>query len=138
MYEGLSLQVIWIYLKRIRYMKHGFTMITKENVLKDVEMSIDLLFGKEDVVAKGTLAILNGRQPNADMSLVRDMFRKENIARVMHYASFNEALLAKSNWGIVTILNLDDDGLQHWHEEEELVLGAQGKSYLLFSTHLAN
>jgi hypothetical protein len=56
MYDGLSFQVVWIYLKRIRYMKQGLTMITRANVLKDSKMSSNLLFGKEDVVAKGMLA----------------------------------------------------------------------------------
>jgi hypothetical protein len=53
LYDGFPFQVIWLYLKRIRFMKHGCTMVTTDIFLKDSKMPADLLFGKEDVIAQG-------------------------------------------------------------------------------------
>lgn len=52
--------------------------------------------------------------------------REMSFCKVMHYASFNGALLDKPVWGLVEELTLDDVGLSRLHEEKELVLGAQG------------
>jgi hypothetical protein len=38
-------------------MKHGGTMITPGNTLEDFELSAELLFGMEDVVARGMYRI---------------------------------------------------------------------------------
>lgn len=44
-------QVIWIYVKRIRFMKHGGTMINAQNMLEDNVLSGKYLYGTEDIVA---------------------------------------------------------------------------------------
>jgi hypothetical protein len=44
-------QVIWIYVKRIRFMKHGGTMINAQNILEDSVLSEKYLYGTEDVIA---------------------------------------------------------------------------------------
>lgn len=59
-------------------------------------------------------------------SIARSKFREARFCHVMHHASFNGALLAKSIWGLVEELTLDDNGMQRLHEEKELVLGTQG------------
>lgn len=50
-YGSVPVQVVWIYLKRIRFMKHGGTMIGNGNMLEDYNLSPQLLFGPEDVIA---------------------------------------------------------------------------------------
>lgn len=44
-------QVIWIYVKRIRFMKHGGTMISPKNMLEDGVLSAEYLYGTEDIIA---------------------------------------------------------------------------------------
>lgn len=44
-------QVIWIYVKRIRFMKHGGTMINAQNMLEDSVLSGKYLYGTEDMIA---------------------------------------------------------------------------------------
>ena len=63
----------------------------------------------------------------------RDKIKKDKVAHVMHYASSNEALIAKPSWGLIGELMLDDDGMRRVHEEKELVLGAQGEMTNIFS-----
>jgi hypothetical protein len=63
---------------------------------------------------------------NVDDTVAKGCFQDHKAARMMHYASFNEALIAKPSWGLIEILTLDDDGMRRLHEEKELVLGPQG------------
>jgi len=46
-------QVIWIYVKRIRFMKHGGTIINAQNILEDSVLSGEHLYGTEDTIAAG-------------------------------------------------------------------------------------
>jgi hypothetical protein len=50
MYDEFPVQVVWIYLKRIRFMKHGGTMIGTGNMLEDYNLPVKYLEGLEDVV----------------------------------------------------------------------------------------
>lgn len=52
-YEKYPVQVIWIYLKRIRFMRLGGTEINFRNVIEDSNLRADKLEGPEDVVARG-------------------------------------------------------------------------------------
>ncbi len=51
LYDQFPVQVVWIYLKRIRYMKLGFTRITTLNMLEDDVLPSQHLYGPEDVIA---------------------------------------------------------------------------------------
>lgn len=51
LYDKFPVQVIWIYLKRMRFMKLGFTRINRSSVLEDDVMPVEHLYGPEDVVA---------------------------------------------------------------------------------------
>ncbi|KAH6681370.1 hypothetical protein B0J14DRAFT_623366 [Halenospora varia] len=50
-YERIPVQIVWIYLKRIRFMKLGGTVISARNVLEDGELPAQQLHGAEDVIA---------------------------------------------------------------------------------------
>ncbi|CZR60705.1 uncharacterized protein PAC_10601 [Phialocephala subalpina] len=50
-YDQFPVQVVWIYLKRIRFMKLGGTMIGIQNTLEDYVLPAQHLHGLEDVVA---------------------------------------------------------------------------------------
>ncbi|RDL31810.1 Uncharacterized protein BP5553_09212 [Venustampulla echinocandica] len=102
-------QVIWIYVKRIRFMKHGGTMINAQHMLEDSVLPGKYLYGAEDIIAAS-----------------RDSIRKEDFSRLMFHASANGSLIAKPLWGLVSELTLDDNGMRRLHEEKELVLGDQG------------
>jgi hypothetical protein len=65
--------------------------------------------------------------PSTNILLARNMFHVNRVTRIMHYASFNEALMKKPTWGLVNELTLDNNGIQRLHEEKELVLGPQGR-----------
>lgn len=52
-YQKYALQVVWIYLKRIRFMKLGRTVIDSGGVIEDSNLPADQLEGPEDIVAKG-------------------------------------------------------------------------------------
>lgn len=49
--DKLPTQVIWIYVKRIRFMKNGGTMINGQNMLEDSVLPERYLFGTEDIIA---------------------------------------------------------------------------------------
>ncbi|KAH8649432.1 hypothetical protein BGZ60DRAFT_422302 [Tricladium varicosporioides] len=108
-YERIPVQVVWIYLKRIRFMKLGGTMINVQNVLEDNQLPAQQLHGAEDVIVAS-----------------REVFRKKDFCRLMHHASLNAFLVAKPLWGLINELTLDDNGMKRLHEEKELVLGDQG------------
>lgn len=51
-YDKFPVQVVWIYLKRIRFMKHGYTIISAASkFLEDSPMPAEYLSGLEDVIA---------------------------------------------------------------------------------------
>ena len=64
MYDGFPVQVIWIYLKRIRFLKHGGTMIGTGNMLEDYKLPAKYLDGLEDVVAACNVLLLYAVQPH--------------------------------------------------------------------------
>lgn len=49
--DKFPVQVIWIYVKRIRFMKYGGTMINAQNMLEDSFLPVEYLYGTEDVIA---------------------------------------------------------------------------------------
>jgi hypothetical protein len=51
LYDKIPVQVMWIYLKRMRFMKLGFTRITSSNMLEDDVLPPQHLYGPEDVIA---------------------------------------------------------------------------------------
>jgi hypothetical protein len=51
--KAYPLQVIWIYLKCIRFMKLGGTKISLEDVVQDSELPSEEIEGPEDVIARG-------------------------------------------------------------------------------------
>lgn len=51
LYEDFPVQVVWTYLKRIRFMKMGCTMIGISNELEDSVLPPKYLHGLEDVIA---------------------------------------------------------------------------------------
>ncbi|KAL2062326.1 hypothetical protein VTL71DRAFT_6592 [Oculimacula yallundae] len=102
-------QVIWLYVKRIRFMKNGGSMIGKQGMLEDSVLLPKYLYGAEDVIAGS-----------------RALIRETELRRLMFHASANEMLLAKPLWGLVSALTLDESGITRLHEEKELVLGDQG------------
>ncbi|KAH7357059.1 hypothetical protein BKA65DRAFT_220674 [Rhexocercosporidium sp. MPI-PUGE-AT-0058] len=105
-------QVIWIYAKRIRFMKHGGTIINTQNMLEDSVLSGECLYGTEDIIAAA-----------------RDTIRNEDFNRLIFHAAANGSLVSKPLWGLVSELTLDDNGIKRLQEEKELVLGDQGKKY---------
>ncbi len=52
LYADFPVQVVWIYLKRIRFMKLGGSMIGFGNMLEDYVLPAHHLHGLEDVVAE--------------------------------------------------------------------------------------
>jgi hypothetical protein len=58
LYDDFPVQVIWIYLKRIRFMKLDGSMIGVRNVLEDSELPAEHLKGLEDIVAACMCPIL--------------------------------------------------------------------------------
>lgn len=133
-YERIPVQVVWIYLKRIRFMKLGGTVISARNVLEDGELPAQQLHGAEDAIA----ACMWTSLPYLDfyrllmLHTARKVFRKENFCGLMHHASLNAFLIAKPLWGLINELTLDDNGMNRLHEEKTLVLGDQGKSSFVF------
>jgi hypothetical protein len=127
--DKVPAHVIWIYVKRIRFMKHGCTMVNAQNMLEDSVLPAKYLYGKEDVIA--TCRCHCSRFPKFMSYLsrtARDSIRKKDIGRLMFYASGNSFLIEKPLWGLVSKLTLDDNGMRRLHEEKELVLGDQGKN----------
>ena len=53
-YDDFPVQVVWIYLKRTRFMKLGCTMIGIRNTLEDYVLPAQHLHGLEDVIAACT------------------------------------------------------------------------------------
>ena len=58
-YNDFPVQVVWIYLKRIRFMKNGGTMISSGNMLEDYDLPAKYLEDLEDVVAACALRPLD-------------------------------------------------------------------------------
>lgn len=51
-YKDFPIQVIWIYLKRTRFMRPGGSMIGPFDALWDSELPVDKVEGNEDTIAR--------------------------------------------------------------------------------------
>jgi hypothetical protein len=51
LYDKFPVQVVWIYLKRIRFMTLGCTVISIRGMLEDYELPAQHLHGFEDAIA---------------------------------------------------------------------------------------
>lgn len=129
LYDEFPVQVIWIYLKRTRFMTQGCTRIGISNTVEDYVLPAKHLHGLEDVIASCMCPsfLLLWLYKILISRTARSLFRKKDFCRVMHHASLNASVMAKPGWGLVSELTLDDDGIRRLQQEKHLVLGAQGK-----------
>ncbi|MCJ1227995.1 hypothetical protein MMC12_004654, partial [Toensbergia leucococca] len=102
-------QQIWIYMKRIRFMKNGGTFLAPGNKIVDSNLSAELLPGPEDIIAH-----------------MAQLFEPPHHCRMIYYAAVNSVHMANPDFGLAKEFTLDGEGAKRLAQEKRLALGYQG------------
>ncbi|KUJ19189.1 uncharacterized protein LY89DRAFT_479643 [Mollisia scopiformis] len=109
LYCRLPPQRLWIYLKRLRFMFKGCTILDPYGEILDSEFSLEDFHGPEDAVANMWEKFLPGRFPH-----------------VMYHATTIHLRLTDPNFGLKSEMTPDDDGFKRLRQDHVLAFGPQG------------
>ncbi|MCJ1471582.1 hypothetical protein MMC13_000222 [Lambiella insularis] len=109
MYCELPAQQVWIYMKRIRFMLTGGTILGWENNIEDSNLRAELLPGPEDVIAH-----------------MARMFTRPHHCRMIYYAALKSVHMADASFGLPKQFALDAEGAKRLQQEKRVALGSQG------------